>query len=357
MVALWLSAPAPTYAATPTSVSITSSADAVASGESFQLTISVNAATASGLPAGTITLYDGVKQLGVFNILLDANSTAAQVQLTTTPQLTGPYTMAFSAVYSGDSVFAPATSPTLNVDVTQGVGSSGGDIIQSMWVGQQVLPSATSGTTSYTEYTSSSAVSYSKQTATGPCNFYCDHVDIGLSATPSTVAEGHDLALRASVIDIGLFNTTPVFASVQTGYPSGTVTFREGATVLGNVDLTSVTDSAGKVTSQASLTLSTLPPGEHRITADYGGDGTHAAGSSPELAVMVYAQSSAPPAVATPIVPPVVSFSGPTATGSGMSKVEFSGGGEECTFSQSAYLPAPGKADATVSALTLLMLG
>jgi hypothetical protein len=116
--------------------------------------------------------------------------------------------------------------------------------------------------------------------------------------------------------------------------------------------LSSVTDSAGNLTSQASLTLPTLPPGEHRITADYSGDGIYAAGSSPELPVTVYAQVAAPPAVSTPLVPPVVSFSGPTATGSGMSKVEFSGGGEGCAFSKSAYLPAPNNANSTVGALT-----
>ncbi len=144
----------------------------------------------------------------------------------------------------------------------------------------------------------------------------------------------------------------PVFAAVQPGYPRGTVTFREGATVLGSADLTSVTDSSGKATFQATLTLSTLSPGEHRITADYGGDGTHSAGSSPELPVTVYVQSSALPAVSVPVVPPVASFSGPTATGSGMSKVELSGGGEECAFSKSAYLPAPNNANSTVGALT-----
>ena len=116
---MWLAVSVPTYAAIPTSVSITSSADVVASGENFHLTISVNASMASEVSTGTITLYDGSKQLGVFSILLGANNTSSQVQLTMTPQLAGPYTFSFSAVYSGDSAFAPGTSPTLNVDVTQ----------------------------------------------------------------------------------------------------------------------------------------------------------------------------------------------------------------------------------------------
>jgi len=174
---------------------------------------------------------------------------------------------------------------------------------------------------------------------------------VALTASPRTVAEGSDVLLHASVTGVGGFSS-PTFALVRPGDPSGTVTFREGATILGAADLSSVTDSAGNVTSQASLTLSTLPPGEHRITADYSGDGTYAAGSSPELPVTVYAQGAAPQAVSTPVVPPVVSFSGPTATGSGMSTVAFSGGGAECTFSKSAYLPAPNNANSTVGALT-----
>ena len=343
--------PVPANAVIPTSVSITSSADTVAPGESFQLTISVNAPAARDVPSGTITLYDGATQLGVFNILLDANSTVAQVQLTTTPQLAGPYTFAFSAIYSGDGSFASGTSPILNVEVTQSTSYSSADIIQAMWLGQKVISDSAGTTSGYTGYSSSSIVSYSNQTSPFGWSVCFICVDVALAATPSTVAEGNDVLLHASVIDAGGFSS-PTFALVRPGDPSGTVTFREGTTILGTADLSSVTDSAGKVTSQASLSLSTLSPGEHRITADYSGDRTYEPGSSPELPVTVYAQAVAPPAVSTPLVPPVVSFSGPTATGSGMSKVEFSGGGAECTFSKSAYLPAPNNANSTVDALT-----
>ena len=272
----YLVLPLPANAVTPTSVSITSSADTVTSGQNFQLTISVNASTAGEMPSGTITLYDGAIQLGVFNILLDANNTAAQVQLTMTPQLAGPYTFAFSAIYSGDSSFAPGTSPTLNVDITQSASYSTGDIIQALWLGQTVN-AGSFGTSGYTSNASSSTVRYGDQTATGPDAWcFCSGVDVSLAATPGTVAEGQDVLLQASVIDIG-FSPAPTFALVLPGDPSGTVTFREGTNILGTVDLNSVTDSAGNVTSQALLTLSTLPPGEHRITADYSGDGLHAA--------------------------------------------------------------------------------
>ena len=220
----------PANAAIPTSVSITSSTNTVTSGENFQLTLSVNAPAASGVPSGTITLYDGAIQLGVFDILLDANNTAAQVQLTMTPQMAGPYTFAFSAINSGDSSFAPGTSPSLNVDVTQTASWLDGTI-QAIWLGQAVTTGSGGTTPSFVGYASSSTVSYGDQTATGPDPWcFCSNVDVALAATPGTLAEGQDVLLQASVIDIG-FGPAPTFASVLPGDPSGTVTFREGTNI------------------------------------------------------------------------------------------------------------------------------
>ncbi|HEY7095499.1 MAG TPA: FG-GAP-like repeat-containing protein [Terriglobales bacterium] len=60
--------------------------------------------------------------------------------------------------------------------------------------------------------------------------------------------------------------TTRVTASLSgVGSPTGTVTFRDGTTVLGIVDL---------INGQASLTTSTLSVGNHRIQSRYSGDTT-----------------------------------------------------------------------------------
>jgi hypothetical protein len=56
-------------AAIATSVSITSSVNTVASGENFQLTLSVNASTAGGVPTGTITLIRWHEAAGAFQHL------------------------------------------------------------------------------------------------------------------------------------------------------------------------------------------------------------------------------------------------------------------------------------------------
>ncbi|MFE2729009.1 Ig-like domain-containing protein [Kitasatospora sp. NPDC059327] len=57
--------------------------------------------------------------------------------------------------------------------------------------------------------------------------------------------------------------------------PSGTVTFRDGSTLLGTGTLA---PGGGAHCAQATLTWSNLAPGTHTITASYGGDGNYLAG-------------------------------------------------------------------------------
>jgi hypothetical protein len=68
-------------------------------------------------------------------------------------------------------------------------------------------------------------------------------------------------------------------ATVSTsGSPTGTVTFKSGATTLGTVGLTG---------NSASLSTSALPAGTHIIKAVYSGDATFAASTSPGLSQVV----------------------------------------------------------------------
>jgi hypothetical protein len=60
--------------------------------------------------------------------------------------------------------------------------------------------------------------------------------------------------------------------------PSGTVTFKEGASVLGSSTVT---------TNHASLTTATLSPGTHTITATYSGDGVYGGSTSAPVTVTV----------------------------------------------------------------------
>ena len=67
--------------------------------------------------------------------------------------------------------------------------------------------------------------------------------------------------------------TATVLGGVTT--PTGTVTFKDGTTVLGSAPL-----NGG---AQAVFSTSTLLPGTHSISAEYGGDGAHAASISSPL--------------------------------------------------------------------------
>ncbi|MDO8777727.1 MAG: Ig-like domain-containing protein, partial [Burkholderiaceae bacterium] len=97
-----------------------------------------------------------------------------------------------------------------------------------------------------------------------------------LSATPNPATVGQAITLTANV----------------SGYnPSGTVTFKDGATTLGTGTL-----SAGV----ASFTTSTLATGSHSITAVYAGDTINTASTSGAVAQTVNPASSTTVLSATP---------------------------------------------------------
>ena len=73
-----------------------------------------------------------------------------------------------------------------------------------------------------------------------------------LTSTPNPSNFGQTVTLSATV--------SPV--APATGVPTGTVTFRDGATALATVTL---------VNGSASLSISTLTPGSHSLTAVYSG--------------------------------------------------------------------------------------
>src|ERR1019366_8935492 len=72
--------------------------------------------------------------------------------------------------------------------------------------------------------------------------------------------------------------TAKVHASIS-GTPTGTVTFKNGATTLGTATLSSGT---------ASFATTTLTVGTHSITAVYGGSSTYAGSTSAALSQVVH---------------------------------------------------------------------
>src|SRR5262249_30486947 len=75
------------------------------------------------------------------------------------------------------------------------------------------------------------------------------------------------------------------------GVPAGTVTFRDGATVLGTATL---------VNGSASISISTLTVGTHPLTATYSGSATFAASTSATVNQIVNPGTSATPLPSPP---------------------------------------------------------
>jgi len=113
-----------------------------------------------------------------------------------------------------------------------------------------------------------------------------------LVSQPNPSAPGHPVTLSATV------------SSVAPGSPTGTITFTEGATVLGTAPL---------VNAVATLAVSSLSPGIHTIVASYSSDNAFRASVSAALSHTVLA---ATPTISLKVngqhpAPPVVTTSGP----------------------------------------------
>src|SRR5207245_9035983 len=98
-------------------------------------------------------------------------------------------------------------------------------------------------------------------------------------------------------------NATVSPVAPATGAPTGTVTFRDGATTLATVTL---------VNGSASFSISTLAPGSHALTAVYSGSATFAASTSAVLTQVVNARNAATSLTSTP-TPPNTSTAGTAA--------------------------------------------
>lgn len=129
-----------------------------------------------------------------------------------------------------------------------------------------------------------------------------------VSATPNPAANGQTITLVATVSK-----------SSGIAVPTGTVTFKEGSTVLGTGSLNG--------SSQASLAVSSLSVGAHSITAHYGGETKYTASTSAPLIVTVVlpptvtgiSPSSGSDAGGTPVIITGSNFTGATAVRFGSS--------------------------------------
>ncbi len=359
----------------PTATTLTISPSTTITGQTVTFTATVAGTTqATPAPTGTVTLADTstnpATTLG--SITLGANGSGT---FTTSSLAVGSYSV--TATYSADSTYDVSTSSaqtltintpasatvSLSVPATATVGTSvtftatvsgsGGTPTGTVIFmdGATTLGSVmlTNGSASYS--TSSLVIGSHSITADyggdgvfGAASSSAQKLTINgytaavaLAASPATTHPGQTVTLTATVT-----------ASTGTATPTGSVTFLDGTTSIGSMNLAS---------GKATLTTTKLALGSHSITASYSGDSNFAAATSTAQTVVVEALAT-PTVMATPSQTSIttaqsltvtVAVSGasgnPTPTGT----VTLSGGG----YTSSAATLSSGSATITIPANSL----
>jgi polygalacturonase len=230
--------------------------------------------TLSGLSAGTHTYtakYPGDANynalgFGSVTVTVTGASTASTTVLTTPATSTYGTAVTLSAAVSGSG--GTPTGSVAFYDGTTLLGSSplsagAGSLSVTLAGGSHSLTAVYSGDTTFV--TSTSTV---KALAVATASTMT-----GLTSLPTTVTAGQTAALTATVTGVSGQAT-----------PTGTVSFTDGVTSLGNASLN------GAGVAMLTATLST--PGSRTITASYGGDGNYAVSSGNTMVMVVSGTTS-----------------------------------------------------------------
>jgi hypothetical protein len=276
-----------------TTTTVTSGTNPSSFGQSVSFTATVTPSTATGM----VTFKDGSTTLGT-GTLVSGSATFA-----TTALASGSHSI--TAVYGGDSNYSGSTSSTLTQSV--GLTASTTSVVSSLnpsIYGQSVTFTATvtsgaTGTVTFkdgattlgTGTLSSGQAAFSTSALTGSSHSitavyggdsnYAGSTSSVLSQVVNTAATttGNVSSLNPTVYGQSVTFTATVTPSTATG----TVTFKDGTTVLGIVNLSS---------GQAAYSTSALTAGTHSITAVYGGDVNYSVSTSSTLSQVVAAGST-----------------------------------------------------------------
>src|SRR5213594_4481140 len=284
------------YVRPATSTVLNSTPNPSVFGQAVTLTATVAPVLADTIaPTGTVVFKDGATTLGVVTLV---NGSAS---LVTSALATGAHSL--TASYSGDLEFSASTSAvriqtvnpgqttttltstpnpslagqavTLSTTVTAvapavGVPTGtvtfrdGANALATVALvngsASLVTSTLTTGNHSLTAVYSGSA-NFLASTSLAVTQVVNSQTTTSLTAAPNPSVIGQAVTLTAVV--------SPV--APGTGVPTGTVTFRDGATVLGTVTL---------VNGSASLVTSALAVGSHSLTAAYSGGGNFLASTS-----------------------------------------------------------------------------
>jgi hypothetical protein len=285
-----------------TSTTLISSANPSGAGQSITFTASVTVTPpGSGTPTGTVTFTDGATTLGTGTL------SAGQATFATSSLVQGSHSI--TAVYGGDAKFGGSTSAPLNqtvlVATTTNVISSANPSVPNQSVTFTATVSASSGTPTGTvtfkdgsnalgtamlagsqATFSTSALGPGSHSITavygGDANFAGSTSpalnQVVVSATTTSVVSSANPSIVTQSVT---FTATVSVVPPGSGMPTGTMTFKDGTSVLGTGTLSS---------GQATFTTSLLTAGSHSITAVYGGSANFQASTSAALNQTVTSQ-------------------------------------------------------------------
>lgn len=234
------------------------------------------------------------------------------------------------------TILGSGGTPTGTVTFLDGATTLGSASLNAQGVATLLVPGS-----AWTTGTHTLIAGYAGDAADAPCTSSTFTQVVKIAST--------SVALGSSLNPAGLGGqvTFTATASSNGGIPSGAIQFFDGPTLLGTGTL--------NASGVATLATSTLPLGNHTVTAAFAGDTQNSAGTSSPLAqtvqqtiIAVTLSSSANPSLtSTPLnLTAVVSGSGSKPSGS----VVFSDGG---TILGTGPVDASGNASITLSSLSL----
>ena len=286
-----------------TTSAVTSSVNPTSYGGSTTFTATVS--SGAGTPTGTVTFMDGATSLGTGTLNGSGVTTLA------TSALTGG-SHSITAVYSGDTNFATSTSPALTQTVNKNTTSTalvsgtnpsayGTSVTFTATVSGAIGPPT--GTVTFKEgattlgtgtlngagvatYTTS-ALTVATHAITAVYGGDTNFTTSTSSAVSQVVNNGITTTTLSSTPNPSALSQSVTFTATVSGAgttPTGTVTFKDGATTLG----TGTLNGAGV----ATFAIGALIAGAHAITVVYGGDGNNSASTSSPLTQTVNPSST-----------------------------------------------------------------
>ena len=291
-------------AAAPTTTALISSLNPAGAGMAVTFTATVT--SGAGTPQGSVQFTDGATVLAIV-----ASNSGGAASFTTSSLTLGSHDI--TAQFIATNNFATSTStPALIEQITANpttttLGSSANPSGVGLSVTFTATVTAAGGTPTGAVTFSDGSTTLGTMTLSSGGTATLSTSSLAVGSHPiraaysgaATFAPSSSATLTEQITPVGTattlissanpsaYHSAVTFkATVATsqGTPSGSVTFRDGATALGTVSLAS---------GSASLSVATLTGGSHSITAAYSGDATHAGSTSGALTQVVTAAPTA----------------------------------------------------------------